>query len=702
MNDSNRKNDEFSNDSVDNISDISEYHEPYVKTPSPPIPIRESLTPMDSMESLSTASSVSSRLGHLENQQKMHSEARQIQAARNSITSISDKSKLIARAPKSDELISNKPHDDDMNEDEQEVERVLEAEMVSDDEISARDLEAVVNAAYFDLFVLVPLLIIPSILVFLLTSDKFYNIIEMKTPDQMNSVMEFIRYNVFVTSAYALYVIYDVLSLIIPEGILLFTPAAKNNNKAQKFIRSQLQMIMNIRQNFALSAWLFNLIILASFVLYQSIFTSPTEIISKLLAGEAVKKVAAAIADKDAAIKLIAEGKHMIIQRYIEITLVLMAVFSTVFAFEKYLMQMITLGFHREAFAERISDSNRRFGYLLKLYEAVKFGKPRVLSNSSASLLDLDSAADLSMDKALHLTSIHRAKSVAKLIFRSLLPSASERKSYLIVEDFEQWTSSPKETFSSLDLDGSGKLTEEEIEEAIVDIYTARDNLFRGLKSNGKIVRKLDYLFMFVAFILGGLIITPIFDVGMGNLIGFLGVMSTGFGFLFNSTAKSCFESLLFVFIQHPFDVGDRVIIDDENFVIEDIEIFTTKMVRWDGVIVYIANSSICSKVIQNIRRSENQLESLALKIDSNNPTESFWSFREELEKELKSHESSFTGEVDLANLDKLPANGEALNVTVLAQVRGNFQNSAKRNARKAEFLEIVETALKNANLTKA
>ena len=125
-------------------------------------------------------------------------------------------------------------------------------------------------------------------------------------------------------------------------------------------------------------------------------------------------------------------------------------------------------------------------------------------------------------------------------------------------------------------------------------------------------------------------------------------------------------------------------------------------MVRWDGVIVYIANSSICSKVIQNIRRSENQLESLALKIDSNNPTESFWSFREELEKELKSHESSFTGEVDLANLDKLPANGEALNVTVLAQVRGNFQNSAKRNARKAEFLEIVETALKNANLTKA
>ena len=92
-------------------------------------------------------------------------------------------------------------------------------------------------------------------------------------------------------------------------------------------------------------------------------------------------------------------------------------------------------------------------------------------------------------------------KSIAKLIFRTLLPSDSSRdREYLVVEDFEKWTATPKETFESLDLDNSGKITEEEMEEAVVNIYIARDNLCRGLKSNGRIVKKLDYLFWPFAF----------------------------------------------------------------------------------------------------------------------------------------------------------------------------------------------------------
>lgn len=735
MSDPKKKNDAVNNDSVGNLSDDSDYHNavPYAKTPSPPlIPTRgASLTPAASIASVSTASpppetfsspqpsdnpgtsppvanatasisttsSVSSRLGHLDTQKKMHSQARQSQAARNSITSITAASSAPSQ---SDNLISNKPHDDERTEEDDDVEKVLAAEMVSDEELSARDLEAVVNSAYFDLFVLIPLLIIPSLLVFFMTDGAIYDIVQMKDPNSMNSSMEFIRYNVFATIAYALYVIFDVLSLAIPEAILLFTPASKSNNKTQKFIRSQLQMVINIRTNFALSTWLFSLIFVASFILYQSIFTSPQEVIRRMIEGEITKTITENLDDKAVTTKLLAEGKNMIIQRYIEIFLVIMAIFSTVLAIEKYLIQMIKLGFHKEAFADRISSSNLHFGYLLKLYEGVKFGKPRVLSSSAISLLDIDSAADLRTDKALNLTSIHRAKSVSKLIFRSLLPADSSRDDYLIVEDFEKWTSFSKETFECFDLDHSGKLREYELEEAIVNIYTTRNNLFRGLKSNGKIVNKLDGLLLSISFLLAGVLTSPIFDVGVGNLIGFLGVLSTGFGFLFHSTAKSCFESILFVFIQHPFDVGDRVIIDDENFVIEDIEVFTTKMTRWDGVTVYIANTSICSKVIQNIRRSENQLESLSLKVTGENPTESLWNFRQELEKELKDDEGNFTGEVDLANLDHLPSNGEALAVTVLAQIHGNFQNPAKRNARKAKFLEIVETALKNSNLTKA
>lgn len=696
---------EIVRDDISNVSENpSEYHEvePYIKTPSPPVPIRDAtLTPAESIDILSpTPSSVSSRLGQLEDQRKTHSEARKNQAAQNSITSLVNNQKTTASSKKPDKMISNSPEGHESDQEDEEVKKVLDSELVSDDEMSARDIESVVKAAYIDLLIVVPFIFFPTIFVYFCVGEPVDNIFFMKDPQFMTKVSEFFRYNIFATVAYGLYVIFDVLSLVVPEGILVFTPREKDN-KATKIIREQLHVIINVRHNVAISAWLLTLVPWAGFILYESMFTTPWSFIEKIIEVKAEKK----IADSDLAVQqnLLAYGKNIMMQRNIEIGLVLLAIFSSVLAIEKYLMQMVALSFHRMAFSSRISESNHQFSYLLKLYEAVKFGKPRVLSStSSVNLLDIDSSADLSFDKGLHLTSVHRAKSVAKLIFRTLLPGGDSNRDYLVVEDFVKWTNHPQETFACLDLDNSGKLFANEIEEAVIEIYNTRDSLCRGLKSNGKIVKKLDGLFLFIAFVLGGILSSPIFDVGTGKLLAALGVLSTGFGFLFNSTAKSCFESLLFVFIQHPFDVGDRVLIDDENFVVDDIEIFTTKLIRWDGVAVYITNSTLCSKTILNIRRSDDQLESLALKLKGDTATESLLTFREELKKELQKDTSNFTGEVDFANLDKLPASNEPLALTVLAQVRGNFQNPAKRNARKTEFLAIVERALQTSNLTKA
>lgn len=697
---------DYSNASKSNISEnseTSEYHnvEPYVKTPSPPIPIRETATPADSEVATATSvtSSVSSRLGHLEDQKRKHSDARQAQAARNSITSlISTKSRSKAKAQDdADKMIRNRPHAGE--DDDHEVEKVLDAEMVSDEEISARDLGAVVKAAYFDLCIVLPLLFIPTIFLYFLLDEPVYSITKMKDVAYMNSAMECIRYNIFATIAYGLYVVFDVMSLVIPESILLFT-RKDDKNPSKKFIRNQMNLLIDVRKNVALTTWLITLIPLASILLYESMFVTPWDIVVKLAEVKAgsIADSAASEIEKE---RLLADGKHSMIQRNIEITLVLLAIFSFVIAIEKYLMQLVSLNFHRAAFAERISEINKRFGYLLKLYEAVKFGKPRVLNPSSTSLLDIDDSASLSVDKGLHLTSVQRSKSVAKLIFKTLLPADSGRD-HLLPEDFEKWTSAPKETFESLDLNEVGQITEEELEDAVFNMYMTRVNVSKGLKSNGKIVRKLDNLVFVVALAIAAFLASPIFDVGAAKLFAAIGVMSTGFGFLFHGTAKSCFEALIFVFFQHPFDVGDRVIIDDETFVIDNIEVFTTRMIRWDGVMVSITNSTLCSKLIQNIRRSDNQFESLALKIKGDSPTESLWNFRQELQKELKDRQNNFTGKVDLANLDKLPSSNEPLSLTVLAEVRGNFQNPAKRNARKADLLDIVDKALQNSNLSKA
>lgn len=38
-----------------------------------------------------------------------------------------------------------------------------------------------------------------------------------------------------------------------------------------------------------------------------------------------------------------------------------------------------------------------------------------------------------------------------------------------------------------------------------------------------------------------------------------------GFSFIFGNTIKTTFESIIYIFIVHPFDVGDYVIVDGDR-----------------------------------------------------------------------------------------------------------------------------------------
>ena len=43
-----------------------------------------------------------------------------------------------------------------------------------------------------------------------------------------------------------------------------------------------------------------------------------------------------------------------------------------------------------------------------------------------------------------------------------------------------------------------------------------------------------------------------------------LATIIVGFSFIFGNSAKTLFESLIFIFSTHVFDVGDLVMIDDQ------------------------------------------------------------------------------------------------------------------------------------------
>ncbi|KAL3597539.1 hypothetical protein D5086_009176, partial [Populus alba] len=61
--------------------------------------------------------------------------------------------------------------------------------------------------------------------------------------------------------------------------------------------------------------------------------------------------------------------------------------------------------------------------------------------------------------------------------------------------------------------------------------------------------------------------------------------------FVFGNTAKTLFESIIFLFVIHPFDVGDRCEIDGVQLIVEEMNILTTFFLRADNQKVLYPNS---------------------------------------------------------------------------------------------------------------
>ncbi|KAG7022741.1 Mechanosensitive ion channel protein 8, partial [Cucurbita argyrosperma subsp. argyrosperma] len=74
--------------------------------------------------------------------------------------------------------------------------------------------------------------------------------------------------------------------------------------------------------------------------------------------------------------------------------------------------------------------------------------------------------------------------------------------------------------------------------------------------------------------------------------------------FIFGNTLKNIFEAIIFLFVMHPFDVGDRCEIDDIQMVVEEMNILTTVFLRHDNLKIIVPNSVLATKVIHNHYRS--------------------------------------------------------------------------------------------------
>ncbi|KAH7278985.1 hypothetical protein KP509_38G068100 [Ceratopteris richardii] len=236
----------------------------------------------------------------------------------------------------------------------------------------------------------------------------------------------------------------------------------------------------------------------------------------------------------------------------------------------------------------------------------------------------------------------------------------------------------------------TGKITKKALKNWVVNICQERRALASSLNDTKTAVKDLHRMVTAVVIII--IIVVSLFVLGIATTHALLFITSQLLlvGFIFSNTVKQTFEAVIFLFVMHPFDVGDRCVVEGQQLIVEEMKILTTVFVKPDNEKVFYPNSVLATKAISNLFRSSNMKEFLSFSVDISTSSQKINEFKDELalylEKKIEHWAPKFT--VIVKELDDL--NSMDLSVTLEHTI--NFQDMGERLSRRSELLLEIKS----------
>ena len=135
------------------------------------------------------------------------------------------------------------------------------------------------------------------------------------------------------------------------------------------------------------------------------------------------------------------------------------------------------------------------------------------------------------------------------------------------------------------------------------------------------------------------LIAFAIFGINIYSNLTTAYTLMIALSFIFKSAASNLFDSIVFLFATHPFDTGDRIVVDSDIITVNKLGLFSTLFTRVDGTETMVANSKLGSVMITNFRRSAPQYENASLEVGWNTSLEQLDALEERMNEWLQKDE---------------------------------------------------------------
>ncbi|KAI2615838.1 hypothetical protein GGR54DRAFT_251748 [Hypoxylon sp. NC1633] len=315
---------------------------------------------------------------------------------------------------------------------------------------------------------------------------------------------------------------------------------------------------------------------------------------------------------------------------------------------EKILIQWIAESFHLRTYSSRIETNKQCIAYLVHLYEYSKdklvpaasvMNDPGSDSGTRTPMAMFSDNARDTMAKVGDIanrvagdftgrevkTRTHPRKVVSELLRNSVSAQVLARRLFrtfakpgaevLTPHDLNPAFPTPEDAeaaFLVFDRDLNGDVSMEELEAFCDEVHREKKAIAASLKDLDSVITKLDRVFFFIIFIIAVIVFISIISASTAAALTSASTTLLGLAWVLQATAQEFLQSIIFVFVKHPFDVGDRVTIygntgslmRGDDYYVTEISLLYTEFKKMEGHIVQAPNSLLNTLFILNHRRS--------------------------------------------------------------------------------------------------
>ena len=300
------------------------------------------------------------------------------------------------------------------------------------------------------------------------------------------------------------------------------------------------------------------------------------------------------------------------------------------------------------------------------------------------------------IESSLPLTGSRRSKAAARRVFYCI---SSDRLVVTLgdIERFVGDSSTAKDVFSLFSGLNEVPIAKLDFRSRFVEIIREKENLDKSIHLSFQALHNLNNIFSVALFAAALLFSMSVFGMNFGSTIALsLSGMLT-FGWMFGDTAKASLQCLIFLFVKHPFNVGDTVKFADSSTAQElqvvEMNIFTTVLQAFSGEQLIYPNEQLVNKPIINFSRQPLQFEVCTLTVPSSRLTvQKIKDLRSNLNDWLTQHPDQFfpTFELVAQAQEQLPKQEMRMVLKIKCKQTADGRRILDRKVLLSEFLATL------------